>query len=112
MTTITHSTTAELDAVLVYFRKPPNDVGVLESIVRRPVSDIGRARSIGRRRTRYNSGFHRRQSVARFGLTPMKWINSEQGKKLHLRGINARVIQSGTISTSLSINKIRVSGGQ
>ena len=61
MTTITHSTTAELDAVLVYFRKPPNDVGVLESIVRRPVSDIGRARSIGRRRTRYNSGFHRRQ---------------------------------------------------
>jgi hypothetical protein len=47
MTTITHSTTAELDAVLVYFRKPPNDVGVLESIVRRPVSDIGRARSIG-----------------------------------------------------------------
>ncbi len=46
------------------------------------------------------------QSVARFGLTPMKWINSEQGKKLHLRGINARVVQSGTISTNLSINKI------
>ena len=39
MTTITHSTTAELDAVLVYFRKPPKDVGVLESIVRHPVSE-------------------------------------------------------------------------
>ena len=34
--------------------------------------------------------------VACFGLTPMKWVNSKQGKKLHLRGINA----------SLSINQI------
>ena len=35
--------------------------------------------------------------VARFGLDAMKFVNSEVGKQLHLRGINARVVQAGTI---------------
>lgn len=35
--------------------------------------------------------------VARFGLEAMKFVNSKVGKQLHLRGINAKVIQSGTI---------------
>ena len=35
--------------------------------------------------------------VARFGLDAMKFVNSPVGKQLHLRGINAKVVQSGTI---------------
>src|SRR5258707_251085 len=35
--------------------------------------------------------------VARFGHEAMKFVNSPLGKQLHLRGINARVIQGGII---------------
>lgn len=35
--------------------------------------------------------------VSRFGLDAMKFVNSEVGRALHLRGINAKVIQPGTI---------------
>jgi hypothetical protein len=35
--------------------------------------------------------------VARFGLDAMKFVNSAVGKQLHLRGINAKVVQGGTI---------------
>jgi MOSC domain-containing protein YiiM len=35
--------------------------------------------------------------VARFGLEAMKFVNSAVGKQLHLRGINAKVVQGGTI---------------
>jgi hypothetical protein len=35
--------------------------------------------------------------VARFGLEAMKFVNSEVGRELCLRGINARVVQSGTV---------------
>ena len=35
--------------------------------------------------------------VSRFGLDAMKFVNSEIGRELHLRGINARVIQPGKI---------------
>jgi MOSC domain-containing protein YiiM len=44
--------------------------------------------------------------VARFGLDAMKWVNSEVGKQLHLRGINARVVQAGTIKTGDSVRKL------
>ncbi len=44
--------------------------------------------------------------VARFGLDAMTWVNSEEGKKLHLRGINAKVVQAGTISTGDTVNKV------
>lgn len=35
--------------------------------------------------------------VSRFGLDAMKFVNSPVGRELHLRGINARVVQPGTI---------------
>ena len=44
--------------------------------------------------------------VARFGLDAMKWVNSEEGKKLHLRGINAKVVQAGSISAGDTVNKV------
>ena len=44
--------------------------------------------------------------VARFGLDAMKWVNSDEGKKLHLRGINAKVVQSGSISAGDTVEKI------
>lgn len=35
--------------------------------------------------------------VSRFGLEAMKFVNSELGRELRLRGLNAKVIQSGTV---------------
>jgi hypothetical protein len=35
--------------------------------------------------------------VSRFGLEAMKFVNSPVGRLLHLRGINARVVQAGII---------------
>lgn len=35
--------------------------------------------------------------VERFGLDAMNFVNSPLGKQLHLRGINARVLQAGAI---------------
>jgi hypothetical protein len=35
--------------------------------------------------------------VARFGLDAMNFVNSAVGKQLHLRGINAKVVQPGVI---------------
>ena len=43
----------------------------------------------------------------RFGVEAMKFVNSPEGKQLHLRGINARVIQSGTIRVGDVVAKIR-----
>ena len=38
--------------------------------------------------------------VARFGFDAMMFVNTGAGKKLNLRGINAKVIQAGTIHTN------------
>jgi hypothetical protein len=46
--------------------------------------------------------------VARFGLDAMKFVNSPVGKQLHLRGINAKVVQPGTIRVGESAKKIGV----
>jgi MOSC domain-containing protein YiiM len=35
--------------------------------------------------------------VTRFGLDAGKFVNSPVGRQLHLRGVNARVVQRGTI---------------
>ncbi len=35
--------------------------------------------------------------MERFGLAAMTFVNSTRGRQLSLRGINARVVQSGTI---------------
>ena len=44
--------------------------------------------------------------VARFGLDAMKFVNSEVGKQLCLRGINAKVIQAGTVKVGQTARKI------
>jgi hypothetical protein len=35
--------------------------------------------------------------VARFGLDAMNFVNSDLGRQLHLRGINAKVVRAGVI---------------
>ena len=44
--------------------------------------------------------------VSRFGLDAMKFVNSHVGKKLHLRGINAKVVESGVIRVGDFVEKI------
>jgi hypothetical protein len=44
--------------------------------------------------------------VERFGLDAMKFVNSSVGKQLHLRGINAKVIQPGTIRAGDVVKKL------
>lgn len=36
--------------------------------------------------------------VERFGVDAMKFVNSEIGRELNLRGINAKVVQAGTVT--------------
>jgi hypothetical protein len=44
--------------------------------------------------------------VSRFGLDAMKFVNSSVGRELHLRGINARVVQGGVIRVGQLAKKI------
>jgi hypothetical protein len=44
--------------------------------------------------------------VARFGRDAMLFVNSPVGKQLHLRGINARVVQGGTIRAGDEVRKL------
>lgn len=44
--------------------------------------------------------------VERFGLDAMKFVNSPLGKQFHLRGIYAKVIQSGTIRAGDLVKKV------
>lgn len=46
--------------------------------------------------------------VARFGLEAMKFVNSRRGKKLCLRGINARIVKSGSFAVGDSASKLNV----
>jgi hypothetical protein len=38
-----------------------------------------------------------RKFSERFGVDATRFVNSKEGRRLHLRGINAKVVQSGTI---------------
>lgn len=44
--------------------------------------------------------------VARFGLDAMKFVNSEIGKRHQMRGINAKVVQSGEIYKGDIVTKL------
>lgn len=44
--------------------------------------------------------------VSRFGLDAMHFVNSPVGKQLHLRGINAKVVQPGIIRVGDVVKKI------
>ena len=44
--------------------------------------------------------------VSRFGIDAMKFVNSEVGKQLCLRGINAKVIQGGVVKVGSKARKV------
>lgn len=44
--------------------------------------------------------------VARFGLDAMKFVNSPVGRSLNLRGVNAKVVQSGIVHSGDRITKL------
>jgi hypothetical protein len=44
--------------------------------------------------------------VERFGLDAMRFVNSDEGKRLHLRGINARVVLPGAIRVGDLVGKV------
>src|SRR5215470_1446345 len=44
--------------------------------------------------------------VSRFGLEAMQFVNSELGKQLCLRGINAKIVQGGTVKIGQTAKKI------
>ena len=45
--------------------------------------------------------------VSRFGVDAMKFVNSTVGQQLHLRGINAKVVQPGVIRVGEIVRKIQ-----
>ena len=44
--------------------------------------------------------------VSRFGVDAMKFVNSDVGKELCLRGINAKVVQAGMVKVGQTAKKI------
>jgi len=44
--------------------------------------------------------------VSRFGVEAMKFVNSDLGRELRLRGLNAKVIHSGTVRTGDEARKV------
>jgi MOSC domain-containing protein len=50
--------------------------------------------------------------LKRFGIDAVKFVNSAVGRELNLRGINARVVQGGTVRTGDAIRKLDVAGDE
>ena len=44
--------------------------------------------------------------AARYGTAATKFVNSNEGKRLHLRGINTKVVQAGTIHVGDVVRKV------
>jgi MOSC domain-containing protein YiiM len=44
--------------------------------------------------------------LKRFGVDASKFINSEVGRALNLRGVNARVIEGGTVRVGDTVSKV------
>lgn len=42
----------------------------------------------------------------RFGVDALKFVNSPEGKRLHLRGINTRVVQAGVVHVGDVVKKL------
>jgi hypothetical protein len=49
-----------------------------------------------------------RKFSSRFGVEATKFVNSPEGKRLHLRGINARVVQAGRVRVGDVVRKVRL----
>jgi hypothetical protein len=45
--------------------------------------------------------------LARFGAAALKFVNSERGRQLRLRGLNAKVVQAGIIRVGDKVNVLR-----
>ena len=45
--------------------------------------------------------------VSRFGVDAMKFVNSPTGRRLHLRGINAKVVQPGVVRVGDAVRKVK-----
>jgi MOSC domain-containing protein YiiM len=46
------------------------------------------------------------KSRARFGVDALKFVNSPAGRRLHLRGINAKVVQPGGVRAGDVVRKL------
>jgi len=44
--------------------------------------------------------------LARFGPDALKFVNSPEGKQLHLRGVNARIVKAGVVRTADIVQKM------
>ncbi|MEK6246906.1 MAG: hypothetical protein N2C12_01925, partial [Planctomycetales bacterium] len=44
----------------------------------------------------------------RFGVDALRFVNSEIGKSLNLRGINARVVRGGVVRTGDVVRKLKM----
>jgi MOSC domain-containing protein YiiM len=44
--------------------------------------------------------------AARFGVDATRFVNSREGKRLHLRGIYAKIVQGGTIAVGDAVEKL------
>ena len=54
-----------------------------------------------------------RKFVQRFGRDAMEFVNSEQGRRLNLRGVNARVIEGGRVGVGDPVSVLsRANGSQ
>ena len=42
----------------------------------------------------------------RYGQDALRFVNSDEGKRMHLRGIYAKIVQAGTISVGDTVKKI------
>ena len=47
----------------------------------------------------------------RYGLAAQRWVNSEIGRRLRLRGINTRVVKTGTIRVGDRVKKVHGDAG-
>jgi MOSC domain-containing protein YiiM len=45
----------------------------------------------------------------RYGTDATKFVNSKEGKRLHLRGVNAKILQAGTVRVGDVIKKMQLS---
>lgn len=46
--------------------------------------------------------------ATRFGTDAVKFVNSPEGKKLHLRGIYAKIVQAGVVSVGDTVEMVQI----
>ncbi|WP_163836036.1 hypothetical protein [Spartinivicinus ruber] len=47
-----------------------------------------------------------RKFADQFSMDAVKFLNSKQGKQLNLRGMNAKIIEPGTVEVGTTIKKM------